>query len=300
MGAMNTQRNQTCGRVSVGLAVGLLLSLASAVPVIAADTTDADQVLLERAKVAKQIVVEGKPGTLQAEQEKAALDRAQAGYQNMDASRSAAAERRANFENAKAEAARIKEQREAKYWENSMNMEKLIARQQELDAERSRNQAAASQRDLKDWNVVGEQNEAGLAEQQRREAIRQENLKRYQESLQSGYAAVKTPDGMTVQAQVEAEQKAREQRLLQYNTGYWNQVMKNSEDGKALQERTIQANRENEIRNMQSRVKAWDSIETDKDAQLRDQAVRDQVRQANAQRFQQQTIEEYNASRVGG
>lgn len=300
---MKTQRIQSYGVFGAGFAVGLLLSIASAAPALAADAiTDparADQVLLERAKVAKQIVVEGQPGALQAEQEKAALDRAQQGWQSMDASRAAAIDRKASWEAAKQEAARLKEQREAKYFESTMNMERLLARQQEIAETRRQNEQAAQQRDLKDWTVVGDATDAGFAEQQRREQVRQENLKRYQASLQSGYAALKPQDGKTVQQQLEAEQKAREQQLLQYNTGYWNQVMKQSDDGRQLQESVIQANRENQIRHMQERVKEWGTIDQGKDEGLREQALREQVRQANAERYQQQLAQDYKTSRAG-
>lgn len=288
--------------VAAGICTGLALSIAAGVAFGAdtiTDSSQADQVLLERAKVAKQIVVEGQPGSLQAEQEKAALDRAQQGYQAMDASRAAAAERRANFEAAKQEAARIQADRQQRYWESTMNMEALLARQQQIEDTRQKNLQAAQQRDLKDWNVVGQSTDAGFKAQEEREKIRQENLRRYQASLQSGWAAVRPQEGLTVQQQIDMDRQVREQQLLQHNLGYWNNVMSQSDEGRRQQEAVMEANRQNQIQHLSERVKEWNTIDQGKDDSLREQAARDQVRQANALRDEQQNIEQYRASRVG-
>jgi hypothetical protein len=301
---MNMQRNQRNSALVSTLGVGLLLIGLSANPAIAAgtitDPTEADRVLLERARIAKEIVVEGQPGPLQAEQERKALERAQQGWQNMNANQAAAAERKAAWEAAKQEAARLKQEREARYWESAANMERLLARQQQIAEEQRRNEQAARQRDLQQWTVVGEATEAGFAEQQQRERIRQENLKRYQESLQGGWGAVKPEDGTTVQQQIEAARKARELQLLRYNLSQWNYVMRQSDEGRDMQEAIIQANRENQIRHMSERVREWNTIDRSKAEQVRDLEIREQVRRANAERYQQQLRQEYSASRVGG
>jgi hypothetical protein len=292
---------------SVGMAVILaaLLSVSGALAWAAPggaieDPAEADRILLERAKVAKQIVVEGLPGTLQAEQEKQALQRAQEGWESMDNARSAAAQRRASWEAAKQEAARLQEQRQAKYWESTLNMERLLARQQEIEAQRQRNLEINQQRTLKDWSVVGEATEAGLLEQQRREEVRKENLRRYQESLQSGWGATKVPDGQTAQQAIEADRAKREQELLQYNLGYWNQVLNTTESGRQQQDELEKARRDLQLGHLRERLKEWDSIGSAEETGLRDQSAREQARRANAERYQQQLREEYNAARLAG
>jgi hypothetical protein len=290
---------------ATALLLAALLSVSGAMALAAPggaieDPAEADRILLERSKVAKQIVVEGQPGTLQAEQEKQALQRAQEGWQNMDGARAASAQRRASWEAAKQEAARLQEQRQAKYWESTLNMERLLARQQEIEATRQRNLEIDQQRTLKDWNVVGDATEAGFQEQQRREEVRKENLRRYQESLQSGWGAAKPQDGQTAQQAFEADRQKREQVALQYNLSYWNQVNNNTESGRQQQDALEKARRDLQLGHLRERLKEWDTIGSAEESGLRDQSAREQARRANAERYQQQLREEYNASRVAG
>ncbi len=263
------------------------------------DPQEADRILLERSKVAKQIVVEGQPGTLQAEQERQALQRSQDGWQNMDAARSAAAQRRAAWESAKIEAAKAASQRQAKYWESTLNMERLLARQQDIEAQRQRNLELNQERTLKEWSGVGEATESGIQEDQRREQVRKENLRRYQESLQSGYASVRPQDGQTAQVALEAERRRREQTLLEHNLVYWNEVIHTSASGREQEQELDEARRDLQVRHMRERLREWDNIGTAEESALRDQGAREQARRANAERYQQQLRDEYRSSRVG-
>lgn len=302
MNAQRTYRYLSGGLALLAAALFILTgTLALAAPGGAIeDPAEADRILLERAKVAKQIVVEGQPGTLQAEQERQALQRAQDGWQTMDANRAEAAQRRAAWEAAKAEAAKRQQQRQAQYWESTLNMERLLARQREIEAQRQRNLELNQERSLKEWTGVGEATEAGVQEQQRREQVRQENLRRYQESLQSGYNAVRPQDGQTAQAALEAERARREQEVLEHNLAYWNEVIRNTASGRQEQQGLDQARRDLQVRHLRERLREWDNIETAEEAGLRDQSAREQARRANAERYQQQLRQEYDASRVGG
>jgi hypothetical protein len=218
-------------------------------------------------------------------------------YRNAELARARAMERKAAQEAAQIESARLQQEKQQRDWQTSLNVEEMLRNQQAQEAERSRNLAAGQAKDRQVWSEVGAATELGTAEQQRRDAIRQENAARYQRSLQERWGTLGDGNGQTAQQTVEARRRAREQQALEHNLGQWSGVMTSTDTGLRQQQADRVSSQETQRIKEQARLQEWQERTDRLDSGLSEQTAREQARRANEQRYQEQLKQEWRAAK---